>query len=80
MLAESSLFMLAVVGMGLLKLTFSRTQQEAFVLNFFLLNPFFILSGFTFPLPTPNESVDRLGYTQKFRMDASTVAVVRPAP
>ncbi|MBU2824393.1 ABC transporter permease, partial [Acidithiobacillus ferrooxidans] len=41
---------LAVVGMGLLMSTFSRTQQQAFALNFFLLNPFFILSGFAFPI------------------------------
>jgi ABC-2 type transport system permease protein len=30
--------------------TFSRTQQQAFALNFFLVNPIFILSGFAFPI------------------------------
>ncbi len=50
MLIGSSLFLLAAVGMGLLLSTFSRTQQQAFALNFFLLNPFFILSGFAFPI------------------------------
>ena len=50
MLVGSALFLLAVVGMGLLMSTFSRTQQQAFALNFFLLNPFFILSGFAFPI------------------------------
>ena len=30
--------------------TLSRTQQQAFALNFFLVNPLFILSGFAFPI------------------------------
>ncbi|HUZ75182.1 MAG TPA: ABC transporter permease [Stellaceae bacterium] len=46
----TSLFLLAALGMGLLMSTFSRTQQQAFALNFFLINPFFILSGFAFPI------------------------------
>lgn len=50
MLAGSALFLLAAVGMGLLLSTFSRTQQQAFALNFFFVNPFFILSGFAFPI------------------------------
>ncbi|MHB8347131.1 MAG: ABC transporter permease [Acidiferrobacterales bacterium] len=50
MLSGAALFLMAAVGMGLLLSTFSRTQQQAFALNFFLLNPFFILSGFAFPI------------------------------
>ncbi|HVB48754.1 MAG TPA: ABC transporter permease [Burkholderiales bacterium] len=50
MLLGASLFLLAALGMGLLLSTFSRTQQQAFALNFFLVNPFFILSGFAFPI------------------------------
>ncbi len=50
MLLGSSLFLLSVLGLGLLLSTFSQTQQQAFALNFFLLNPFFILSGFAFPI------------------------------
>ncbi len=50
MLLGASLFLLAVLGMGLLLSTFSRTQQQAFALNFFFVNPFFILSGFAFPI------------------------------
>ncbi len=50
MLIGASLFLLAALGMGLLLSTFSRTQQQAFALNFFLVNPFFILSGFAFPI------------------------------
>ncbi|MDA8231208.1 MAG: ABC transporter permease [Magnetospirillum sp.] len=50
MLLGSSLFLLGALGLGLLVSTFSRTQQQAFALNFFLINPIFILSGFAFPI------------------------------
>ena len=50
MLLGASLFLLAAIGLGLLLSTLSRTQQQAFALNFFLVNPFFILSGFAFPI------------------------------
>jgi ABC-2 type transport system permease protein len=50
MLLGASLFLLAAIGLGLLLSTFSHTQQQAFALNFFLVNPFFILSGFAFPI------------------------------
>jgi len=50
MLAGASLFLFAALGLGLLLSTFSRTQQQAFALNFFLINPLFILSGFAFPI------------------------------
>ena len=48
--AGTALFLLATIGLGLLLSTYSRTQQQAFALNFFLVNPFFILSGFAFPI------------------------------
>ena len=50
LLAGVALFLLATLGIGLLLSTFSRTQQQAFALNFFLVNPIFILSGFAFPI------------------------------
>jgi ABC-2 type transport system permease protein len=50
MLLGTSLFLLAALGLGLLLSTFSRTQQQAFALNFFLVNPLFVLSGFAFPI------------------------------
>jgi ABC-2 type transport system permease protein len=50
MLLGASLFLLAAIGLGLLLSTLARTQQQAFALNFFLVNPFFILSGFAFPI------------------------------
>jgi len=50
MLLGASLFLLAALGLGLLLSTLSRTEQQAFALFFFLVNPFFILSGFAFPI------------------------------
>jgi ABC-2 type transport system permease protein len=50
MLLGASLFLLAALGLGLMLSTLARTQQQAFALNFFLVNPFFILSGFAFPI------------------------------
>jgi ABC-2 type transport system permease protein len=50
MLLGSSLFIVAALGIGLMLSTFSRTQQQAFALTFFLLTPLFILSGFAFPI------------------------------
>ena len=50
MLLGASLFLSAAVGLGLLLSTLARTQQQAFALNFFVVNPFFILSGFAFPI------------------------------
>jgi ABC-2 type transport system permease protein len=50
MLLGASLFLAAALGLGLLVSTFSRTQQQAFALNFFLITPIFTLSGFAFPI------------------------------
>jgi ABC-2 type transport system permease protein len=50
MFLGASIFLLAALGLGLLLSTFSRTQQQAFALNFFLVNPMFTLSGFAFPI------------------------------
>ncbi len=50
MLLSACLFLLSALGLGLLLSTFSYTQQQAFALTFFLINPLFILSGFAFPI------------------------------
>jgi ABC-2 type transport system permease protein len=50
LLLGCSLYLLAALALGLLLSTWSRTQQQAFALNFFIVNPFFILSGFAFPI------------------------------
>ncbi len=50
LLAASSIFLLSTLGIGLLISTVSRTQQQAMMTNFFFILPFFMLSGFVFPI------------------------------
>jgi len=44
------LFLLSTLGIGLFISTISRTQQQAMMTAFFFLLPFFMLSGFAFPV------------------------------
>ena len=67
MMAGVMLFLLAVIGLGLLLSTFSRTQQQAFALNFILLNPIFILSGFAFPISSMPPVLQWLTYLNPLR-------------
>ena len=67
MLLGASLFLLAALGLGLLMSTFSRTQQQAFALNFFFLNPIFILSGFAFPISAMPRVLQWLTYLNPLR-------------
>ncbi|HVW50315.1 MAG TPA: ABC transporter permease [Trinickia sp.] len=67
MMAGVILFLLAVIGLGLLLSTFSRTQQQAFALNFFLVNPIFILSGFAFPISAMPRVLQWLTYLNPLR-------------
>jgi ABC-2 type transport system permease protein len=57
LLLGTVLFLLAALGLGLLLSTVSRTQQQAFALQFFLVSPLFILSGFAFPISAMPESL-----------------------
>ena len=50
LLLGTSLYLLSVLGIGLLISTVCSTQQQAFATNFFVINPLFILSGFSFPI------------------------------
>ena len=67
MMAGVVLFLFAVIGLGLLLSTFSRTQQQAFALNFFLVNPIFILSGFAFPISAMPRVLQWLTYLNPLR-------------
>jgi ABC-2 type transport system permease protein len=67
MLLGASLFLLGVLGLGLLLSTLARTQQQAFALNFFLVNPFFILSGFAFPIAAMPRAMQWLTYFNPLR-------------
>ncbi|HML13496.1 MAG TPA: ABC transporter permease [Xanthobacteraceae bacterium] len=50
LLFGTTLYLLSTLALGLLISTLCTTQQQAFSTNFFVLNPFFILSGFSFPI------------------------------
>ena len=50
LLLGTTFYLLCVLGIGLLISTVCRTQQQAFATNFFVINPAFILSGFSFPI------------------------------
>jgi ABC-2 type transport system permease protein len=44
------LFLLSTLGIGLFISTISATQQQAMMTTFFFLLPFFMISGFVFPI------------------------------
>lgn len=67
MMVGVMLFLVAVIGLGLLLSTFSRTQQQAFALNFILVNPIFILSGFAFPISAMPRVLQWLTYLNPLR-------------
>lgn len=48
--ASTCLFLLSTIGMGLFVSTISSTQQQAMMTTFFFILPFFMLSGFVFPI------------------------------
>jgi ABC-2 type transport system permease protein len=58
--ACSILFLMTSLGAGLFVSTISQTQQQAMMTTFLLFQPFFLLSGFTFPLRNMPESIQYL--------------------
>ena len=58
--ACSILFLMTSLGAGLFISTISQTQQQAMMTTFLLFQPFFLLSGFTFPLRNMPESIQYL--------------------
>jgi ABC-2 type transport system permease protein len=60
LLTASSIFLLSTLGIGLLISTVSRTQQQAMMTNFFFILPFFMLSGFVFPIANMPPAVQAL--------------------
>ncbi|HLY56490.1 MAG TPA: ABC transporter permease [Stellaceae bacterium] len=58
----TSLFLLTSISLGLLISTVCTTQQQAFASNFFVINPIFMLSGFTTPITTMPAAMQALTY------------------
>jgi len=61
------LFLLSTLGIGLFISTVSRTQQQAMMTTFFFLLPFFMLSGFVFPIDNMPPVVQWLTYLNPLR-------------
>ena len=67
LLLGTCLFLLSTLALGLLISTLSKTQQQAFASNFFILNPMFTLSGFSFPIASMPEPLQWLTYLDPLR-------------
>ena len=67
LLLGTCLFLLCVLAIGLLISTVCKTQQQAFSSNFFVLNPMFILSGFSFPISSMPDVLQWLTYVDPLR-------------
>lgn len=61
------LFLLPVLGLGLLVSTTSRTQQQAVLLNFFMTMPAVLLSGFIFPIANMPQWLQCMTYVVPLR-------------
>jgi len=61
------LFLLSTLGVGLFISTISSTQQQAMMTTFFFILPFFMLSGFVFPIANMPEVVQWLTYLNPLR-------------
>ncbi len=67
LLLGTTLFLLCTLAIGLLISTICSTQQQAFSSNFFILSPFFILSGFAFPISSMPLLLQWLTYINPLR-------------
>lgn len=67
LLLGTSLYLLSTLSLGLLISTVCKTQQQAFATNFFLVNPLFILSGFSFPISSMPAFLQWLTYANPVR-------------
>jgi ABC-2 type transport system permease protein len=61
------LFLMTTLGAGLFISTVSRTQQQAMLATFLFFMPFFLLSGFAFPVRNMPEPVQYLTYLNPVR-------------
>ncbi|MBN1930757.1 MAG: ABC transporter permease [Desulfobacterales bacterium] len=65
--AATCLFLLSTLGIGLFISTISSTQQQAMMTTFFFILPFFLLSGFVFPIQNMPVVVQGLTYLNPLR-------------
>jgi ABC-2 type transport system permease protein len=67
LMLAACLFLLSTLGVGLFISTISTTQQQAMMTTFFFILPFFMLSGFVFPIANMPEFVQWLTYLNPLR-------------
>jgi ABC-2 type transport system permease protein len=67
LLLGTSLYLLSTLALGLAISTVCRTQQQAFATNFFVVNPMFTLSGFSFPIASMPQALQWLTYLDPVR-------------
>jgi len=60
LLACAILFLMSTLGAGLFISTISQTQQQAMMTTFLIFQPFFLLSGFAFPIRNMPEPIQYL--------------------
>jgi ABC-2 type transport system permease protein len=65
--AATWLFLLSTLGIGLFISTISSTQQQATMTTFFFAMPFFLLSGFVFPISNMPQIVQWLTHLNPLR-------------
>lgn len=65
--ALTIVFLTASLGMGLLVSTVSKTQQQAMMVSFFIMQPSILLSGFMFPLDAMPPAIRYLTYAIPLR-------------
>jgi ABC-2 type transport system permease protein len=66
-LVDTSLFLLSTLALGLLISTICTTQQQAFATNFFVVNPLFTLSGFSFQIASMPRVLQWFSYINPLR-------------
>jgi ABC-2 type transport system permease protein len=67
LLEATCLFLLSTLGIGLFISTIAATKQQAMMTSFFFILPFFMLSGFVFPISNMPEVVQWLTYLNPLR-------------
>jgi ABC-2 type transport system permease protein len=67
LLLGTSLYLLSTLALGLAISTICKTQQQAFATNFFVVNPMFTLSGFSFPIAGMPKVLQWLTYLNPVR-------------
>jgi len=67
LVGSTMLFLITTLGLGLFVSTISRTQQQAEMATFFIMQPVFMLSGFAVPIRNMPDAIQYLTYLNPLR-------------